>query len=155
MVKEFLSQKGIKFIEKDVSIDRAAAGELFRLTQQMGVPVTVVDSQTVIGFDRARLEHILTEKTGSSLGAAVADAVQITAARGLPVTSGAYVGGIKPGSVAYRLGLVVGDIIVKVNSQQVANADDLEGIISNLQPGSRILVVVLRNGNRHAVEGTF
>lgn len=155
MVKEFLSQKGISFVEKDVNVDRTAASELFRLTKQMAVPVTVIDGQTIIGFDRVRLEHVLAEKGGPSLGAAVADAAKITVSRGLPVNAGAYVGGVKPGSVAHRLGLAVGDIIIEVNSQQVANANDLEHIISSLHPGSRILVVVLRNGSSHAVEGTL
>ena len=155
MVKEFLSQKGIDFLEKDVNLDRAAAGELFRLTQQMAVPVTVIDGQAVIGFDRAQLEHLLARKTSPSLGAAVADASQYSSRRGLPALNGAYVGRVKPGSAASRLGLVVGDIIVEINSQQVSGADDIERIIASLRPGSRILVVILRDGSRHAVEGTF
>ena len=155
MVKELLSQKGIDFIEKDVSLDRAAAGELFRLTQQMAVPVTVIDGQAVIGFDRAQLEHLLAGKTGPSLGAAVADASKFTTGRGLSAINGAYVGRVKPDSAASRLGLAIGDIIVEINSQQVSGADDIERVIASLRPGSRMLVVFLRDGSRHAVEGTL
>jgi glutaredoxin 3 len=155
MVKEFLSQKGIGFTEKDVNLDRAAAAELFRLTRQMAVPVTVIDGQAVIGFDRGRLESILVGKTRPSLGAAVADASKINLKKSLPVTTGAYIGSVKPGSVAYNLGLAVGDIIVEVNSQHVSGADDLERLIASLRPGNCILVVILRDGSRRAIEGTI
>lgn len=57
--KRFLSERGVKFTEYDVSRDRAAADEMVRMTGQMGVPVIVVDGQVVVGFDRTRLEHLL------------------------------------------------------------------------------------------------
>ena len=156
MLKEFLSQRGITYTERDVAVDRAAAGELMRLTGQMAVPVTVVDGQTVVGFDRPKLEHLLaTVAQGPSLGAAVGDAAKITSMRGLPPSEGAFVGGVKSGSAAQRLGLVIGDIITEVNGQPVRNAGDLERIVSGLRPGARILLVFLRQGNRRAAEGTF
>ncbi len=156
MLKEFLSQRGITYTERDVTVDRAAAGELMRLTGQMAVPVTIVDGQAVIGFDRPKLEHLLAAVAQApSLGAAVGDAQRITNLRGLPPSDGAFVGGVKSGSAAQRLGLVVGDIITEVNGQAVKNTGDLERIVSTLRPGSRILLVFLREGNRKAAEGTF
>ena len=89
MVKEFLSQKGIGFKEHDVSRDRAAAQELVDRTGQMGVPVTVIDGQIIIGFDRARLEQALNmeqQRERHSFGAAIADASKITARQGLGIT---------------------------------------------------------------------
>ena len=41
-VKQFLSQRGIKFTEHDVSVDRAAAAEMVSKSGQMGVPVITV-----------------------------------------------------------------------------------------------------------------
>jgi S1-C subfamily serine protease len=156
MVKEFLSQKGIEYRERDVSVDRGAAEEMVRLTRQMGVPVTTIDGQIVIGFDRPKLENILAHSTATtSLGAAVADAARVNSMRGTPSTSGAYVGGVKPGSAAQRMGLTLGDIIVEVNKQPVASAGDLERIIGTLRPGSRILVVFQRDGDRKAGEATL
>ena len=55
MVKEFLSQKGISFREVDVSRDPAAAQELLNKTGRSAVPVTVINGQTIVGFDRIRL----------------------------------------------------------------------------------------------------
>ena len=56
--KEFLSQQGIEFEERDVSKDEAALDEL----QQLGLmttPVTLIDGQAVVGFDRAKLAKLL------------------------------------------------------------------------------------------------
>jgi glutaredoxin len=60
-VKEFLSQKGINFVERDVAQDETAIAEL----EQWGVmttPVTVIDDELVIGFDREKLEALLSDE---------------------------------------------------------------------------------------------
>ena len=57
-VKEFLSQKGIEFIERDVSQDENALRELEALGV-MTTPVTVIDGEIVVGFDRPKLEELL------------------------------------------------------------------------------------------------
>ncbi len=156
MLKEFLSQRGVKYAERDVSVDRSAASEMMRLTGQMAVPVTVIGTQTVVGFDRPKLEHLLAATAQTpSLGAIVGDAAKITSMRGLPQADGAFVGGVKPGSAAQRLGLLIGDIITEVNGQPVKNTNDLERIVSGLQQNARILVVFLRDNNRKAAEGTL
>ena len=57
-VKEFLSQKGVDFTERDITVDDLAIAELEELGY-MTTPVTVIDEEVVIGFDRERLEHLL------------------------------------------------------------------------------------------------
>ena len=57
-VKEFLSQKGVKFIERDISQDENALTELKKLGI-MTTPVTVIDSEIVVGFDQQKLEQLL------------------------------------------------------------------------------------------------
>ncbi len=57
-VKEFLSQKGVEFTERDVSQDAEALMELEALGV-MTTPVTVIDGQVVVGFDRPKLERLL------------------------------------------------------------------------------------------------
>ncbi len=58
-VKEFLSQQGVPFAERDVSQDAEALAELETLGV-MTTPVTVIDGEVVIGFDRVNLERLLT-----------------------------------------------------------------------------------------------
>jgi glutaredoxin len=153
MVKEFLSEKGIGFQERDVSRNPAYAQELMKNTGQMSVPVTIIDGQMIVGFDRTRLEQVIGQQQQPSLGATVADASKITAKEGTGITLGAYVGKVRPGSLANMIGLTAGDIITEVNMQPIANADGLEKAITKLSKGSRISLVFLRGNKRLTREG--
>ena len=63
-VKEFLSDNDIAFQEYNVAADREKAKEMIEKTQQMGVPVIIInDKDIVIGFDQAKLSEILELKT--------------------------------------------------------------------------------------------
>lgn len=56
-VKEFLSQNKIEFTERNIA-DETALAELEKLGY-MSTPVTLIDGEIVVGFDRARLEELL------------------------------------------------------------------------------------------------
>ena len=158
MVKEFLSQRGIRYREKDVSVDRLAARELVTRTGQMGVPVTIIDGQSIVGFNRAQLEQVLKSRQGAqrtSFGAAVADADKITTRHGSEIIHGAYIGKVKAGSAAERLGLMAGDVIIQVNTQLTANAAELERVLSGLRPDNRLSVIVVRGDRRLTLEGAY
>jgi len=58
MAKDYLTQKGISFTEKNVSTDIEARKELMS-KGFMGVPVIYVDGEVVQGFDKARLDALL------------------------------------------------------------------------------------------------
>ncbi|MDD4255913.1 MAG: FAD-dependent oxidoreductase [Methanofollis sp.] len=63
MVKAFLEKHGIEYENIDVGEDEEAARELFRVSKQLGVPVTVVGEDVVVGFDAPRLNALFgTEK---------------------------------------------------------------------------------------------
>jgi glutaredoxin 3 len=57
-VKEFLSQNGIEFTERNIAADETALAELEKLGY-MTTPITLIDGEAVVGFDRARLEKLL------------------------------------------------------------------------------------------------
>ena len=57
-VKEFLSQKGITYQERDVAQDARALEDLERLGV-ITTPVTMIDGEVVVGFDRPKLERLL------------------------------------------------------------------------------------------------
>jgi glutaredoxin 3 len=158
MVKEFLSQKGINYKERDVSRNPSYAQELMRNTGQMGVPVTIIDGQVVVGFDRVRLQQLITKiqvKQRPAFGASIADASKITAKQGSGVTLGAYVGRVRPGSVAERIGLASGDIVTELNMKSIANAKDLEDALSSLNSGSRFSLSFVRGDRTVSAEGIF
>ena len=157
-VKGFLSQRGIKFTERDVSVDRAAAVEMIQKTGQRGVPVTVIDGQVVIGFDRARLEELLVSRADGSrpsLGLQVADATKFAQERGAIPVFGALVGGVKPGSTGQRLGLRRGDIITEINLRPVRDVAELERALSGLSPGDRVVVAFQRGQGEFKTEAVL
>lgn len=57
-MKEFLSQNGIPFVERDVLKDESAMEELSQLGY-MTTPVVKVDGEVVVGFNRQRLAELL------------------------------------------------------------------------------------------------
>ena len=57
--KEYLTSKGVAFENLDVSQDKAALDEMVKVSGQMGVPVIMVDSEIIVGFDKDRLDSLL------------------------------------------------------------------------------------------------
>ena len=130
MAKEFLSQRGIPYREKDVSHDPVAAQEMVSRSRQQGVPVITVGDEVIVGFDRPRLEQAIGRLNGRAnartarprFGAAVADAAPALARRGRPSLPGALVGKISPDTPAARAGLRPGDVIVEIDGRSIASA---------------------------------
>ena len=60
-VKEFLSQNKIEFVDRNIAADESALGELEKMGY-MTTPVTVVDGEVIVGFDRAKLESLVLAK---------------------------------------------------------------------------------------------
>jgi glutaredoxin len=59
MEKDFLKQNKIEFEDVDVSDNQKAANEMVKKSGQMGVPVTEIDGEIVVGFDKEKLKKIL------------------------------------------------------------------------------------------------
>lgn len=57
-MKEFLHQKDIAFTEKDVSQDDEAFEEVMRMGFA-ATPVTLIDGEAVVGFNKGKLEQLL------------------------------------------------------------------------------------------------
>lgn len=144
--KAYFNEKGVPFVEKDVSADRVAAIEMIRRSGQQGVPVIVIGDETIVGFDRRRIDRALeaTAARRPSLGLSVADASKITARQGGVPLFGAYVGRVAPGSAGEKAGIQPGDIITELNMRPVRNADDVEKAMQAAQPGGLIQVIWTR-----------
>ncbi len=57
--KNLLEEHDIDYQEFDVSEDEEAAREMVEESGQRGVPVTIIDDEVIIGYDRNRLEQAL------------------------------------------------------------------------------------------------
>lgn len=58
-LKDWLKENKIAFKDIDVAKDEKAAQEMIKKSGQMGVPVTDIDGNIVVGFDVAALKKIL------------------------------------------------------------------------------------------------
>lgn len=58
-VKQFLEENGFDFTDIDVSIDPKAAQKMIDKSGQMGVPVTDIDGDIIIGYDEKALKKQL------------------------------------------------------------------------------------------------
>lgn len=59
MAEAYLSERGIVFELKDVSVDYSAVRELIAKYNSRSTPTIVVGEQVMIGFDPERLEQLL------------------------------------------------------------------------------------------------
>ena len=57
--KEYLSQKGITYQEFDVEKNKAAAQEMIKISGARSVPVIVMGTEVIVGFDTARIDAAL------------------------------------------------------------------------------------------------
>jgi len=56
--KEYLSQKGIEFQERDIAEDLGALADLKKLGY-MTTPVIVIDGSAIVGFDADKIDQAL------------------------------------------------------------------------------------------------
>lgn len=59
LAKEFFKEKNIQYTEYNVLTDLEKRQEMVDKTGQMGVPVIMIDGQTIIGFDQAEISSLL------------------------------------------------------------------------------------------------
>ena len=57
--KDYLKQKGIAFADLNVATDSEARNKMVQKSGQLGVPVIEVDGNVVIGFNRTKLDELL------------------------------------------------------------------------------------------------
>jgi len=58
-VKDYLTRRGIPYIEHNVALDRDAAKEMVKKSGQLGVPVILIDDEVLIGFNQTPLDRLL------------------------------------------------------------------------------------------------
>jgi len=64
MLKDYFKDKNIAFEDINVAADAAAADEMVEKSGQMGVPVTIIttdsgEEKVIVGFDKGQINQIL------------------------------------------------------------------------------------------------
>ncbi len=159
-----------RFIQTDTAINRGnSGGPLFDMNGNViGINNRLIGPGVNIGLNFAipsdsavpvveALRRGATPTRGY-LGVGLGPVDEDTAAAlGLAKDRGEFIGTIQPGQPAEKAGLKIGDVVVKVNGQEVTPNNTLSYVVSNLKPGTRIPIEVIRDGKRmtlNAVVGT-
>ena len=79
----------------------------------------------------------------------------IAASLGLPKDRGELIAGVEPSGPARSAGIQQGDVVVKVNNQDVTPDNTLSYIVANTPIGARVPIEVLRNGERVALNAVI
>jgi glutaredoxin-like YruB-family protein len=61
-VKQYLREKGHEYKEKDLTTDEEATKWVMEKTGQLAVPVTDINGDVIVGFDKPKLDKALTKK---------------------------------------------------------------------------------------------
>ncbi len=154
------------FIQTDASINPGnSGGPLLNLNGQVvGINTAIIASGQGIGFaiPANMASNIINQlkQTGTVtrgwLGVAVQPVTQeIADYYNLEEKRGALVTQVFPGDPADKAGIKPQDIIVSINSRDVADSHDLTAIIADIPVGEKIKVEFLRDGKRKSVSVTI
>lgn len=159
-------------IQTDASINEGnSGGPLVNMSGQViGINTAIAEDANGVGFSipinstKGILAGVLeTGKiTRSYLGVNyVMITPEIAQQYNLPTTHGAYIylegngSPVATGSPAAQAGLKQGDIITKINDQEVGKAGSLSSIVGQYRPGDKINLTYLRDGKEETVTITL
>jgi S1-C subfamily serine protease len=120
-----------------------------------------IPSNRVQFVTRQLIQHGRLITTGQGfLGIAGQDVTpQLAAANGLSVQRGVLVAGFAKDasgkSQAQQAGVRVGDVILAVNDQAIANSGDLAALTLSQKPGTKVKLTVARDSNQTAIRVTL
>jgi C-terminal processing protease CtpA/Prc len=96
------------------------------------------------------------DSRGGYLGVRVQDVTRdLQRARDLPNTQGALINRVEGGSPADRAGIRRGDVIVRVDGNEIDDSSELIREMRGEDPGTRLSIVVLRDGARKTFQVTL
>ena len=126
-----------------ISATGGFAGLGFAIPTQVARPVV----ESLIKFGKVEHSHI---------GVSINDVTPANARFfHLDEASGAVISQVEPGTPGEKAGLKVGDVITGVDGQKVESSGELQTLISNQQPGTRVELQVMRDGKTMSVPLTL
>jgi serine protease Do len=154
------------FLQTDAAINPGnSGGPLFNLRGEVvGINTAIVGGGSGIGFAvpsnlvQALLPQLEKEGlvTRGWLGVAVQDATaSLDKALGVPVSDGALIADVNPGSPAEKAGLKRDDVVVAIDGTKVASSGELTRRVALKKPGSSVAMTVYRGGKKEEKKVTL
>jgi len=134
---------------RSIEIGEKANIEVVRDGKEISVVVRIGEMPTVDeeGSEFSK-EKVFSVQTGLKVQTVTPE---IAKEVGLPWVKGLVITEVIPGSSADDMGLQRGDIILEANRVEVSTVDEWEKVISKLQPGDTLLLLVFRSGHTYYV----
>lgn len=162
-------QRYVPFIQTDVAINQGNSGgpllntrgEVVGINSQifsasggyMGISFAIPIDLAMSAVEQIKKSGKVTR---GQLGAVVEPIDSLKAqGLGLPDSRGALVNQIVPGSAAAKAGVQLGDVIRSVNGSTVNTWSDLPPLIGAMTPGSKVSLVVYRDGKPRELSATL
>ncbi len=154
------------FIQTDTAINPGnSGGPLINLAGEViGINTAINPRANTIGFavPISMAKNILPQLRASGhvtrgwLGVVIQPLTpELAESFGLDETDGALVNGLSPGGPAAKSGLEIGDIITSFDGEPIDRMEDLPRIVADAGVGSKVEVVVLRDGKEKALTVTI
>lgn len=154
------------FIQTDAPLNPGnSGGPLFNLNGEVvGVNTAIAARGQGIGFSIPinMASHIINQLRESGnvtrgwLGVVIqAITPEIAESIGLPDTNGALVADVSDDGPADKAGIKRGDVIIKFNGEDIRDFSDLTKMVALSDPGSKVELVVKRNGEEKNIELTL
>ena len=154
------------FLQTDASINPGnSGGPLINMSGKViGINTAIIASGQGIGFAipsnmaKEVIGQLRTDKTVKRgwLGVQIQKVDESAAkALGLKEPIGALVGEVFPDGPAHKAGIKAGDVIIRIKGEDVADNSDLLHKVAALKPGTKVSVVVWRNGKERETSLTL
>ncbi|AUH51537.1 protease Do [Chromobacterium sp. ATCC 53434] len=152
-------ESAVQFIQTDAAVNPGnSGGPLFNLNGEvvginsqiysrsggfMGISFAIPIDTAMNVADQLKTKGKVTR---SRIGVVIQElSRELAASFGLAKPSGALVNALDPKGPAQKAGLKAGDIILKIDGQEVGSSGDLQRLISDMSPGKPITLDVWRN----------
>ncbi len=150
------------FIQTDASINPGnSGGPLLNMNGEViGINTAIIRSGQGIGFaipsDMAQgiIDQLTEQKHVSRgwMGVAIQNVSEKLAKYyGVEETKGVYIAKVYEGDPAHKAGIMVGDVIIKINKKKIDSARDLSLTVASHSVGETIKVKLIRDGNKKMV----
>ena len=134
---------------RSIEIGKKANIEVVRDGKEISF-VVILDEMPTVDEEGSELskEKVFSVQTGLKVQTVTAE---IAKELGLPQVKGLVITEVIPGSSADDMGLQTGDIILEANRVEASTVDEWGKVISKLEPGDTLLLLVFRSGHTYYV----
>jgi serine protease Do len=133
---------------RSIEIGEKANVEVIREGKEITFVVKIGEMSTLEEEGEYLEEKVLSVQTGlkvEAITSEVAKELELPRVKGLVITE------VIPGSTADDMGLQPGDVILEANRIEVSSVEKWEEVISRLEPGDTLLLLVFRSGRTYYV----